>query len=85
MCTTADKKTPKRHSEMHNEYHFVVNWSEEDQCYTGLCPDLFLGGVRGDNPEKVFNEIRDVAKWVLETYRENGKPLPTPAKNLEPV
>lgn len=83
MRTTSKKKTSKRHSEMHNEYHFVVNWSEEDQCYIGRCPGLFLGGVHGDNPEKVFKEIREVAKWVLEIYRQDGKPLPTPAENLE--
>jgi len=39
--------------------------------------------VHGDNPEKVFKEIREVAKWVLETYRQDGKSLPAPAKNLE--
>jgi predicted RNase H-like HicB family nuclease len=85
MRTTTKKKTSKRHSEMHNEYHFVVNWSEEDQCYIGRCPDLFLGGVHGDDPEKVFKEIREVAKWVVETYCQDGKPLPAPAKDLELV
>lgn len=47
--------------------HYVVNWSEEDQCYIGRCPNLFLGGVHGDDPEKVFKEIRELAAWVIET------------------
>ena len=47
--------------------HYVVNWSEEDQCYIGRCPNLFLGGVRGEDPEKVFKEIRELAAWVIET------------------
>jgi predicted RNase H-like HicB family nuclease len=70
---------------MHNEYHFVVNWSEEDQCYIGRCPDLFVGGVHGDNPEDVFREIRELANWVIETHRKDGKPLPPPSTHLQLV
>lgn len=68
---------------MPGEYHFVVNWSEKDQSYIGRCPDLFLGGVHGDDPEKVFAEIRKLAAWVIETHLKDGKPLPVPSKKLE--
>jgi predicted RNase H-like HicB family nuclease len=83
MHTITKKKTSKKGSEIHNEYHFVVNWSEEDQCYIGRCPDLFVGGVHGDDPEKVFAEIRELAGWVIETHGKDGKPLPLPSKKLE--
>jgi predicted RNase H-like HicB family nuclease len=60
---------------MRSEYHFVINWSAEDQSYVGRCPDLFIGGVHGDDPEKVFKEIRKLASWVIETQLKDGKPL----------
>lgn len=28
-------------------YLKIVEWSEEDQCYIGYCPGLFLGGCHG--------------------------------------
>ena len=70
---------------MHNEYHLVLNWSEEDQCYIGRCPELFVGGVHGSDPEKVFRELRDVAEWVIATHSKDGKTLPEPPKNLRLV
>jgi predicted RNase H-like HicB family nuclease len=85
MRTTTKKKTSKRDSEMQSEYHFVINWSKQDQCYIGRCPDLFLGGVHGDDPEKVFKEIRELATWVIETHRKDGKALPAPSKHLQLV
>jgi len=85
MRATTKKKTSQGDSTMQSEYHFVVNWSEEDQCYIGRCPDLFLGGVHGDDPEKVFREIRELATWVIETHRKDGKPLPPPSQHLQLV
>ena len=76
MRTTTERKTSERDSKMQSEYHFVMNWSEEDQCYIGRCPDLFLGGVHGDDPEKVFKEIRELATWVIKTHCKDGKPSP---------
>jgi len=41
-------------------YHRWVAWSEEDQIYIGRCPDLFSGGVHGDDPLKVAKELQQV-------------------------
>ena len=38
----------------------------EAHCYVGRCPCLFLGGVHGEDPEKVF-KIRELAAWVIQT------------------
>lgn len=62
-------------------YHRWVAWSEEDQTYIGRCPDLFLGGVHGDNPLKVAWELQKVIdEWevIFESdstaiYSENGR------------
>lgn len=45
---------------MRREDHFVISWSGEDQCYVGRCPDLFLGEVHGEDPDKVFKELREL-------------------------
>jgi predicted RNase H-like HicB family nuclease len=61
-----------------DRYHLVVYWSDEDQCYVGLCPDLFYGGTHGDDPEQVFKDLRAIVADVVESYKAEGKPLPQP-------
>ena len=38
-------------------YAKIVEWSEEDQCYVGSAPGLFLGGCHGDDEQQVFAEL----------------------------
>jgi hypothetical protein len=53
----------KRKTDM---YHRWVAWSEEDQTYIGRCPDLFHGGVHGDDPLKVAKELQQVIdEWEI--------------------
>jgi hypothetical protein len=54
-------------------YVKIVEWSEEDQCYVGSCPGLFLGGCHGDDERKVFTELCDIVEEVMALYREDGK------------
>jgi predicted RNase H-like HicB family nuclease len=59
-----------------DKYHRWVAWSEEDQVYVGRCPDLFSGGVHGDDPIKVARELEKVIdEWALD-FRQSGEPLP---------
>jgi predicted RNase H-like HicB family nuclease len=47
-------------------YHRWVAWSEEDQTYIGRCPDLFHGGVHGDDPLKVAKKLQQVIdEWEV--------------------
>ena len=57
-------------------YAKIVEWSEEDHCYVGSCPGLFLGGCHGDDEQKVFEELCQIGEEVLEIYRAEGRPLP---------
>ena len=41
-----------------DRYPHWVRWSEEDQVYIGRCPDLFRGGVHGDDPAAVYQDLR---------------------------
>lgn len=50
-----------------DQYHRWVAWSEDDQAYLGRCPDLFLGGVHGDDPLKVAAQLqRVIDQWETE-------------------
>jgi predicted RNase H-like HicB family nuclease len=48
-----------------DRYVKIVEWSEEDGCYVGRCPELMLGGVHGRDEKKVFAELCQVIdEWV---------------------
>lgn len=59
-------------------YEKIVVWSEEDQVFIGICPELFYGGVHGDDPVEVFKELCEVVDEWVEIYKEDGIPLPKP-------
>ena len=61
-----------------DQYLKLVEWSEEDQCYIGVCPGLMLGGVHGSDEGKVYEELcRAVDEWI-DLYEEDNEPLPAP-------
>ena len=57
-------------------YVKIVEWSEEDQCFIGSCPGLFLGGCHGTDEKIVFEELCEIVDEVVESYLAQGKPLP---------
>jgi len=60
-----------------DQYHKWVEWSEEDQVYIGLCPDL-ITGIHGDDPLRVYDELREVVEDVVSCFESEGRSLPTP-------
>ena len=61
-----------------DRYLKVVEWSEEDNCFVGSCPQLMYGGAYGDDATKVFTELCELVEEAIETLEEAGKPLPQP-------
>ncbi len=59
-------------------YKKIVYWSDEDNCFIGMCPELMYGGVHGDDTLKVFNELNEAVEEVIEIYKEDGVNLPLP-------
>lgn len=59
-------------------YKKIVYWSDEDNCFIGMCPELMFGGVHGDDALKVFVELNQAVDEVVEIIKEDGKPLPAP-------
>lgn len=59
-----------------DKYLKIVEWSEEDKCYVGTCPGLFLGGCHGDDEAKVYRELCKLVDENIALYKADKKPLP---------
>ena len=60
-----------------DNYHRFVRWSEEDQCYIGYCPDLYLGGVcHGDNEEATYAALCEIVRDEIAHRLGKGEALP---------
>jgi predicted RNase H-like HicB family nuclease len=62
-----------------SRYSSVVRWSDNDDAYIAVCPEL--GGISafGDTPEEAISELGVAVGLAIETYEEEGWPLPEPA------
>ncbi len=75
-----------KHKELTNEsdhYIKIVSWSESDNCYIGLCPEVTSAECRGDNERDVFEALCNVVEETVALHRLLGKPLPG-TTNLSP-
>ena len=61
-----------------DRYVKVVEWSDEDNCFVGSCPQLMYGGSYGNDATAVFAELCELAEEAIETLEAAGKPLPQP-------
>ena len=59
-----------------SQYLKIVEWSEEDKCFVGRCPELMLGGVHGKNEQKVFAELCAVIEERIALSEKDGTELP---------
>ena len=59
-----------------DQYTKVVEWSEEDQCYVGSIPGWVGSCCHGDNEEKVYHELCQIADEWIDIYNKEGLPLP---------
>ena len=57
-------------------YHRWVGWSEEDQAYVGRCPDLFSGGVHGEDPIDVARRLQEVIDEWESVLEAEDRPFP---------
>ena len=57
-----------------SQYVKLVEWSEEDACFVGRCPELFGGGTHGGDEAKVYSELCKLVEEVLADSEE--KPVP---------
>ncbi len=59
-----------------DRYHKWVEWSDQDRCYVGRCPDLFLGGCHGPNSIEVYETLCELVREEISDRRRAQRPLP---------
>ncbi|RPI28604.1 MAG: type II toxin-antitoxin system HicB family antitoxin [Acidobacteria bacterium] len=68
-----------------SRYLKIVEWSDEDACFIGSCPELFYGGCHGEDERQVFDQLCAIVKETVELYERDGKPLPKPLSGKDLV
>jgi len=61
-----------------DKYIKLIEWSDEDNCFIGSCPELFYGGCHGEDELAVFAELCQIVEETVDLYEQNGKTLPEP-------
>jgi predicted RNase H-like HicB family nuclease len=61
-----------------DKYAKLIEWSDEDHCFIGSCPELFYGGCHGNDAKVVFAELCKIIEETIEVYEREGKTLPEP-------
>jgi predicted HicB family RNase H-like nuclease len=64
--------TQKEIKEKVAHYAKFVEWSDEDQCFIGRCPELFAGGVHGKDEIKVYKELCQAIEDWIEILDKDG-------------
>ena len=62
-------------------YVKIVEWSDEDNCFIGSSPGLFIGGCHGNDERAVFDELYTIVGEWIKLYHRDGRPLPPPTAN----
>jgi predicted RNase H-like HicB family nuclease len=66
-----------------DRYVKLVEWSDEDACFIGSCPELFFGGCHGTDAKAVFAELCELVEESLALYEQDGRELPRPMSGRE--
>lgn len=67
---------------MGSRYPTIIEWSEEDQAYVALVPDLPGCFADGQSREEAARNAEAVIAEWLEVAREEGRPVPAPSSHL---
>ena len=59
-------------------YTKFVEWSDEDQCFIGRCPEIMAGGVHGSDEARVYAELCQAVEEMLQLIYADGHTLPKP-------
>jgi predicted HicB family RNase H-like nuclease len=70
--------TRKQLKEQAANYSKFVEWSDEDHCFIGRCPEIMGGGVHGKDEARVYAELCQAVEEMLELIHADGQPLPEP-------
>src|SRR5882757_966427 len=65
------------------QYIKFVEWSDEDACFVGRCPELMLGGVHGNDEARAYKELCQAVEEVIELADNDEQGLPQPLAGKE--
>jgi predicted RNase H-like HicB family nuclease len=61
-----------------NRYSTNISWSDEDGSYIATCPEFPGLSAFGETPEEALAEAHIALQLFIDTYNEDGVPLPEP-------
>jgi antitoxin HicB len=61
-----------------SRYSMVIQWSEEDQAFIVSLPEFPNCRTHGATYEEAVKNGQEVLELIIESYREEGTPLPEP-------
>lgn len=59
-------------------YSYRIFWSDEDNCYIGICLEFPSLSACEDTQEDALREIKSVVNFCVESLKEENKPIPEP-------
>ena len=65
--------TCKQIKEKAARYPKFVEWSDDDKCFFGLCPELFGGGISGEDESKVYAKLCKAVEELVELQDARSK------------
>jgi predicted HicB family RNase H-like nuclease len=68
--------TRKQIKEQAARYTKFVEWSDEDQCFIGRCPEIMTGGVHGNDEARVYAELCQAVEEMVQLIQTDGLALP---------
>jgi predicted HicB family RNase H-like nuclease len=75
------RKQIKKEAALYVKY---VEWSDEDKCFVGRCPELFVGAVHGSDEARVYAELCETVEEWIRLLHEDGTSLPEPVHGQKP-
>jgi predicted RNase H-like HicB family nuclease len=66
-----------------DRYVKLVEWSDQDGCFIGSCPEILYGGCHGSDAKKVFSELCKIVDETIALYEREGRMLPPPMSGRE--
>jgi len=62
-------------------YSMIITWSDEDRAFLVRLPEFGPGAMtHGDTYEEAAKHGQEVLEMLVESYIEDGQPLPKPDK-----
>ncbi len=74
--------TPIRKEKMQIRYQLIIYWSNEDQAYIVLVPELPGCMADGDSYNEAVSRAEIIMEEWIRTARRLGRPIPAPLGRL---